>query len=311
MLLPKWFQVNDEGIYCPDPRGTGKKIRLLFLDRTLKTIAGVLAHFIFSDAVARKAGFLQGLDARAKLIGFLILIVGVSLLHSIPLLYGLSAMALAAAVLSGIDAAFFLKKVWLVLPLFAGVIALPATLNIFTPGEPLWVIGSLGKEIQFGPYAVPSEITFTRQGVSSALLLVGRVGASMSLIQLLTMTTSWAELLKAFRCLGVPKIYVQTLSMALDYIVLLTRIVGDMHFAKMSRTIRPGKTRADQRWIAGQMGFLFQRSMQLSSEVHRAMVARGYQGEIRILRAFHLQRKDFGWVFFCAGIAGILICLGR
>jgi cobalt/nickel transport system permease protein len=311
MLLPKWFQSNDEWMYRPDPGGAGKRVRLLFLDRTLKAIAGLLADFIFADRYAGKAGFLQGLDARAKLIGFLILIVGASLLHSVPFLYGLSAMALIFAVLSGVDAGFFLKRVWLVLPLFSGVIALPATLNIFTPGESLWVIGSIGEEIRFGPYALPAEIAFTKQGVLSALLLVGRVGASLSLILLLTVTTPWADLLKAFRCLGVPKIYVQTLNMALRYILLLARIVEDMHIAKKSRMIRPGKTRTEQRWIAGQVGFLFNRSMQLSSDVHRAMVARGYQGEVRILSVFHLQKKDYGWMISCAGIAGILIYLGR
>jgi cobalt/nickel transport system permease protein len=271
----------------------------------------VLAEFIFADTYASKAGFMQGLDARAKLIGILVLIVTVSLLHSVPLLYGLSTIVMLAAVFSGIDAVFFLKRVWLVLPLFAGIIALPATLNIFTPGEPIWVIGSIGNEIRFGPYTIPAEIAFTRQGVSSALLLVGRVGASMSLVLLLTVTTPWADLLKAFRCLGVPRIYVQTLNMAWRYIFILTRIVEDMHIAKMSRTIRPGKTRAEQRWIAGQLGFLFRRSIQLSGEVHSAMMARGYQGEVKILNVFRLQKKDYVWVMSCAGLAGILIYLGR
>lgn len=311
MLLPNWFQTNGELVYRPDPQRIGKRVRLPFLHRTLRAIGGVLAEFIFADTYASKAGFMQGLDARAKLIGILALIVTVSLLHSVPLLYGLSAFVLLAAVLSRIDAFFFLKRVWLVLPLFAGIIALPATLNIFTPGEPIWVIGSIGDEIQFGPYTIPAEIAFTRQGISSALLLVGRVGASMSLVLLLTVTTPWADLLKAFRCLGVPRIYVQTLNMAWRYIFILTRIVEDMHIAKMSRTIRPGKTRAEQRWIAGQMGFLFRRSIQFSGEVHSAMMARGYQGEVKILNVFCLQKKDYAWVLSCAGLAGILIYLGR
>jgi cobalt/nickel transport system permease protein len=311
MLLPKWFQTNGELTYRPDPRWIGKRVRLLFLDRTLKAIAKLVAEFIFADAYACKAGFIQGLDARAKLIGVLILIVTVSLLHSIPFIYGTSAMVLLAAVLSRIDANFFFKRVWLILPLFVGIMALPATLNIFTPGEPVWVIGSIGDEIRFGPYAIPSEIAITRQGVSSALLLVGRVGASMSLVLLLTVTTPWADLLKAFRCLGVPQIYVQTLNMAWRYMLLLARIVEDIHIAKISRTIRPGKTRTEQRWIAGQMGFLFKRSIQLSNDVHRAMVARGYQGEVRILSVLRLQRKDYVWMLSCAGLSGILVYLGR
>jgi cobalt/nickel transport system permease protein len=93
--------------------------------------------------------------------------------------------------------------------------------------------------------------------------------------------------------------------------MLLSQSVRDMHIAKKSRTIRPGKARADQRWIAGQVGVLFKRSMQLSEEVHRAMIARGYQGEVHILSVFHVGKKDYLWVLFCAGLSALLIYFGR
>jgi cobalt/nickel transport system permease protein len=151
----------------------------------------------------------------------------------------------------------------------------------------------------------------TEQGISAALTLVGRVATSMSFILLLTLTTPWADLLKALRLVRIPQIYVQTLGMALRYLMLLSQLVREMHIAKKSRTIRPEKTKAEQRWIAGQVGTLFQRSMQFSFEVHRAMVARGYQGEVRILNVFHLQKKDYVWMIFCATLSGLLIYSGR
>jgi energy-coupling factor transporter transmembrane protein EcfT len=66
--------------------------------------------------------------------------------------------------------------------------------------------------------------------------------------------------------------------------------------AKKSRTLRPQKIRTEQRRIAGQMGVLFGRSLQLSGEVHRAMIARGYQGEVRILSVFQLRPGDGLWM---------------
>jgi cobalt/nickel transport system permease protein len=99
--------------------------------------------------------------------------------------------------------------------------------------------------------------------------------------------------------------------MALRYLFLLSQIVREMHIAKKSRTIRPGKTTTEQRWIAGQVGTLFKRSMQLSAEVHRAMVARGYQGEVRILSVFRIRKRDYIWTVFCASLSGLLIYFGR
>ena len=310
MELPTWFQING-AVYNPAPQSANKKLRLHFIDRTLQGMAGLLEEFIFSEDHSQKPGLLQGLDARVKLLGVLLLVVCTSLLHSIPLIYGLYGLTLLLALLSRLEPGFFVKRVWLVLPFFVGLIALPATLNIFTPGENAVTLFSLGKEYRLGPYFLPAEIAMTRQGISAALLLVGRVATSMSLALLLPLTTSWADLLKAVRSLGVPQIYVQTLGMALRYLFLLSQIVREMHIAKKSRTIRPGKTTTEQRWIAGQVGTLFKRSMQLGAEVHRAMVARGYQGEVRILSVFRIRKRDYIWAAFCVGLSGFLIYFRR
>ncbi|RPJ42816.1 MAG: hypothetical protein EHM27_02080 [Deltaproteobacteria bacterium] len=176
MALPSWFQINGPPIYEPIPEFAGKKMRLLFLDRTLKAVTGLLAEFVFSEAYTQKAGLLQGLDPRFKLIGLLAFVVGASLLQSLTAVYGLSLLALVLAGLSRVGPLFFLKRVWLVLPLFAGFIALPATLNLFTPGELVWKIGELESSYRFGPYGIPKEIGFTKQGLTDALFLVGRVG---------------------------------------------------------------------------------------------------------------------------------------
>jgi cobalt/nickel transport system permease protein len=311
LKLPPWFQTNGGWVYEPIPGLEKKKIRLHFLDRTLRAMAGLLEEFVFSDAYVHRAGLLQELDARFKLPGILLLIIAASLILSLPWLYGLFGLALALAVLSRIEASFFCRRIGLVLPLFAGLIALPATLNLFTPGEPVLTLYSLDRAYRVGPYSIPQNISLTRQGIFTALLLVGRVSASLSLVLLLTLTTSWPSLLKALRSLLVPQIYVQTLGMTLRYLMLLSQVVLEMCLAKKSRTIRTGKTWAEQRWVAGQVGALFKWSMQVSTEVHRAMVARGYQGEVRLLSSSQIRKRDYLWIVFCAGLSGVLIYYGR
>ena len=311
LKLPAWFQVKSGLVYEPIPRLGNKRIRLHFLDRTLKAMAGLLEGFVFSEIFVHKPGMLQGLDARMKVLGILSLIVCTSLIHSVPCLYGLYGMTLILAFLSKIKATFFLRRIWLALLFFVGAIALPATLNLFTPGEPVFTLFSLNQAHQIGPYSIPQDISLTRQGISAALLLAGRVATSLSFVLLLVLTTSWASLLKALRSLWVPQIYVQTLAMTLRYLMLLSQTVQEMCLAKKSRTLRVGKTSAEQRWVAGQMGALFRWSMQLSVQVHQAMVARGYRGEVRILSSFQIRKRDYLWVAFCAGLSGIVMYLGR
>ena len=311
MRLPDWFQMNGGLVFEPTPGLAPKRFHLLFFDRTLKAVARLFEEFVFSEYHAHKPGMLQGLDARVKLVSFLLLVVTTSLIHSLPFIYGLYGLTLVLAFLSRIEAAFFCKRVWTVLPLFVGLIALPATLNLFTPGEKVVPIFCLEKAYHFGPYTIPAEITMTRQGISTALLLIGRVATSMSFALLLTLTTPWADLLKALRSVWVPQIYVQTLGMALRYLMLLTQMVEEIHLVKKSRTIRMRKIRTEQGWIAAQVGTLFKRSMQLNLEVYQAMIARGYGGEVRILKVFRMTKKDYCWMAFCAGLAGFLISFGR
>jgi len=311
MMLPPWFQQKVNPVYEPDPALANQKIRILFLDRSLRTVAGLMEGFLFAEQYSPKDGILQKLDPRVKLITLLLWVVLVSLLHSLPWVLGLYGVSLGLALLSRVSLSFFIPRVWLVLPLFAGVVALPATLNLFTPGESAVVLFSLGREYHWGPYRIPSEIALSWPGIHVALLLVSRVGTAMSFVLLLTLTTPWPNILKALRSLRVPMIYVQTLGMTLRYLLLLGQIVQDTYLAKKSRTLRPQKTRAEQQWVAGQMGMLFKRSLHLSTEVHRAMVARGYQGEVRILFPFHLRAFDGLFAGVCAALMVFFIWGGR
>ncbi len=310
MKLPDWLQNQPGGDFKSVSGLDKREFRLRFLDRTLKAMAGLLDGYLLSEAFVFRPGILQGLDPRAKFIGILVLIVCTSLVHSFQALGALYSLALFLAVLSKIPMSLFIRRVWAVIPFFAGLIALPATLNLFTQGEPILKLYTLGRAYSIGPYVIPQEISFTRQGVHTALFLVSRVGISLSFILLLTLTTPWSSLLKALRSLRVPQIYVQILGMTLRYLLLLSQTVREMLLAKKSRTLRAGTARAEQRWIAGEVGALFRRSMHLSVEVHGAMVARGFRGEVQLLIPPRVKVRDCIWTAFCAGISGLLIYYG-
>ena len=135
---------------------------------------------LFSEVHARKRGLLQALDVRVKLLSFLVLLVMTSLLRTPQALWVLYGLSLVLAVSSRVPLGFFLKRVWLFVPLFSAAIVLPALLNIVTPGEPLLVIMKLSPQVRWGPYVLPAEITVTRQGLWGAIVFVSRVAASVS-----------------------------------------------------------------------------------------------------------------------------------
>lgn len=285
--------------------------RTSFLDRTLLAVADLSEQAVFSEAFARRTGLLQSLDVRVKLLTFVFLLVVASFLRHPGPLWVLSGLSVVLAVLSGIPVLFFVKRAWLVVPLFTAAIALPALLNVVTPGDPLWVLLKPEHACAWGPYRLPREIAVTHQGLRGAAVFVSRVTASVSLAVLLTLTTRWGDLFAGLRALFVPRVAVMTLSMTYRYLFLLLRLVQDLSRARKSRTLQAGSRAAERNWVASRIGFLFRRSRELSNQVFLAMLSRGYHGEAFSISRFRAGSADYAWSVCIALLAAALIILDR
>jgi cobalt/nickel transport system permease protein len=282
-----------------------------FLDKTLLAVSRAAEQFLFSEQYAARAGFLQSLDIRIKLMTFLVLLILVSALHTPGTLWVLYALSLLLAAASRIPLWFFLKRVWLFVPLFSAVIILPAMLNIITPGEPLWTVMTLKHPYAWGPYAIPAEITVTRQGLWGGILFVSRVAASVSFAVLFTLTHRWAGIFAGLRSLHVPRIFVMTLSMTERYLFVLLRMVQDMYRARKSRTVRPLAGAVERDWIASRIGVIFKKSVELSGDIYKAMLSRGFQGEYRVLDRSGAKAIDAVWLVTVLSLSGILVLFER
>jgi len=230
----------------------------------------------------------------------LALIVCVSLMMSPVTIWGLYLFVLLLVAASSVPLLFFIKRVWLFIPLFSAMIVIPALFNVVTPGEPLWTMAHLSRSHDFGPWHIPEAISITRQGLLSATTFIGRVAASVSLAVLLTLTTRRSDLLQALGVLRVPQIFILILGMTYRYIILLVQAVQNIHIARRSRTLRYGTAAAEQRWVASRMGCLFKKSWLMSQEVQRAMLSRGFSGEVRVISAFKAGNCDYAWCLFIA-----------
>jgi cobalt ECF transporter T component CbiQ len=278
---PDWLLRNEIGLCACGCAGVRRKGS--FVEKTLSGGADLLRQVMFSDDTTGRSGLLQRLDPRLKAISLLILLVAVGLVHHVTALVGAYAFTLVLAAASKLPLGFFVKRVWLFVPIFTGIVVLPATLSIVTPGHVVLTLWHW--------HGVPQG--FTAQGLTSAALVVSRVATSVSLVVLLTLTTPWTRLLAALRALGVPRIFILIIGMAYRYVFLLLGTVTEMYEARKARTVRAARhDGAARRFVGASAGALFGRAGHLSEEVHLAMVARGYRGNARTLHTFRLGLAD-------------------
>jgi cobalt/nickel transport system permease protein len=251
-----------------------------WLEHTVSGITSSVERSIFTEEHARAAGWLQGVDPRAKLGMFLAAVLAASLSSSVVVLMALYAVVLAAARASRIPFDFYVRRVWLGIPFFAGLIVIPAIFMV--PGPTLF-------DLALGPITIAPTIP----GLSGAVLFVTRVGVSVSLAVLLVMTTPWADLLKSLQAVRVPQLFILVLAMAYRYIFLFLHITNGMFEARKSRIVARTSGGEQRRWITGSMGGLLNRSVKLSNDVYSAMVARGFSGSIRTFADDHMTRADW------------------
>ena len=80
--------------------------------------------------------------------------------------------------------------------------------------------------------------------------MVLRATACVCLAMLLAASTSPARLFRGLQGLGVPRVFVMLLGMTERYLAVLLRAAGEIHLAKISRSIAPGRLRQEHSWVA-------------------------------------------------------------
>ncbi len=266
------------------------------LEHTLHGITETLEQALFAEEISARKGLFQSLDARVKVISVLALLIGVALSHSLLVLLAIYFLALLFAWTSAIPAGLLIKRVWLALPFFTGLIALPAL--FITPGPAFLHLPLLG-------------LVITQTGLTTAAFLLLRVSTSASLTLLLILTTPWNTVLSALGVLRVPDVFILILGMTYRYIYLLLHTANDMFLSRKSRMVGRMDTSENQKMLAAISATLLDKSLNLSSEVYLAMQSRGYRGAVVTLKPFRMQPQDWLWLFIFLGITTLAIILGR
>lgn len=138
-----------------------------------------------------------------------------------------------------------------------------------------------------------------------ALGLLGLRGYAAAMVAtLLVSVTPFADLLAAATALGAPDLMVQTTALVYRYLLVLRERAGAMTLSALCRGYGPGTP--GRLSVAGSMlGALLIRSLDRGDRVHRAMLARGYQGRMPTLRQMVMRPTD--WAVGAAVLLGALV----
>ena len=265
-----------------------------FLESTAMRFARAITRAMLSDKTARRRGLVQALDPRVRVVGLLSLVVAVTLCRKMTAVAALFVVAFAFALLSKIDLLILVKRVWLVVLVFTGIIALPAI--FLTPGT---AVGDI------------AGAPVTQQGLRAAGMLILRVEAAVTFTTVLILCTPWPHVLKALRALLLPREIIAMLAMTHRYIFLLVETATQMFDSRRSRTVGVLAGAERRRMAARTAGVLLSKSVSLSEEVYLAMQSRGFRGDVQVLSEFHLSVWDYAALAFFWLAAGVAVWKGR
>lgn len=255
-------------------------------------------HYDLADQYQFRRSVVHGLDPRVKVVLALCVILAVGLLPEGAWAgFGfVFLLLLSAAVLSKLGPFFTVRRSYIALPFMLAALAVPFTV----PGPTLLELPLLGWKV-----SAPGLIRFF-----SVLL---RSWLAVQFAILLTTTTRFPDLLWALGALGVPGPLVSTIGFMYRYLFVLADEANRMLRARSARSVGPregvGPSVLWQGRVAGAMaGSLFLRALERSERIYGAMLARGYDGKMRSLQAFHMRGRDWG-VLAAVGLALSLMLL--
>ena len=235
------------------------------------------------------------MDPRVKCLGVFAILIAVGLARNLETIGAVYLLGLGLAILSRIPFKFFVLRVWLFMPFFTGIIALPAL--FVTPGPALVYL--------------PFGLVISQTGAITALFLLMRVGTSVSMTVLFIMTTPWNSVLKGLKALFVPDVIVLILGMTYRYIYLLLHLANDMFLSRKSRLVGNLNPKDERRMVGETAGVLLSHSLQMSSEVYMAMQSRGFFRIPRTMDSAKLKPNDLIAGLLILVIAGGAVWLGR
>jgi energy-coupling factor transporter transmembrane protein EcfT len=265
-----------------------------FLDRGLRRFSRIVQTGYAHWESSSRDGLLQRVDARVKILLIAFFLVVVSLKGAVAPQAGIALFVMLLFALSRLEILAIYRRILALGLLFGVLIPFPSALNLLSDGEVLFTVFRLPRAGEIWIYRIPEVIGVTREGVHGIVLLFLRVTNSMALSFLLLYTTPFTDVVKALRILRVPDTFVVVITLSYKYLFLFTRTVEEMHIAKKSRLLGPLPGREGRSWVAERLAFLYRKSQVRCDWIFKAMLSRGFTGDVALKVFRPLAARDWG-----------------
>jgi cobalt/nickel transport system permease protein len=141
------------------------------------------------------------------------------------------------------------------------------------------------------------SLSITDQGTIAFASILTKAWLAVLMATLLSMTTTFPELLFAMRALRLPRVIVSIISSMYRYVFVIADEALRSQRAREARSADPqGKGGGSLLWrakvLGGMIGSLFLRSYERSERIYAAMLSRGFDGRIRTTRAEGLRATE-------------------
>ena len=245
----------------------------------------------FIDEYSRLNSFIHRLDPRTKLVASLAFILAVVLTppsnwRVFAIYFCMIAIMLA---LSKLPPLYVLKRSLVIFPF---VLLIAVFIPFFKEGQ---VAGS---------YNVWQwQISITYSGLFILANVVIKSWLCILALILLSSTTRLDDLLKALKQLGMPQVMILILSFMYRYIFVLVDEIMRLQQARDSRNFG-GSRLYHLKTIGNMVGTLFIRSYERGERIYAAMLARGFDGQVRTLHKLSFRWAD---AYFAAAFSLVLV----
>lgn len=260
-------------------------------------------HLHFLDPYQARRSLVHQMDARIKVVLVVAFILTAALVPpgAWPVYILLFSLVVAFEVLSELGVGSVLKRSSLALPFVLAAIPLILTIP-----------GPAALELGLGPW----RFAVTQPGIERFLSVALKSWLSVQAAIVLAATTEFPQLLRALRALKLPRLLVAVIGLMWRYLFVLVDEALRLLRARSARsgladtrTGRPPRRSGGSlgwraRVAGGMAGSLFLRAFERSDRIYVAMLARGYDGEIRSFELPALRPVEI------LVMAGVLTLLG-
>lgn len=218
------------------------------------------------------------MDARAKLVGLIGLVVSTALVIRIDLLVLSLVLVLAIAILSRV------------------------------PGRRLAL--AYAGALPFIGLASVSIFLFT--GTENGIAMLTRTTSCVLAMLVLAIGTDTFDLFAGLRRLKVPAILTTILMLTQKYIMLLTNELSRMTLARKARGFKPGRSLLDSyglRVLSYTAGMVFVRSSARADRAYEALRARGFDGELSPWRGSRIGARDSAFMASLICVSVVLLAV--